>query len=326
MSSRPKRKSPTPTRKPANMGAQRPARDVGEICHGTVGFDDGQDHFTIKDERPAYIKVTLFQGYNPDTQGPNPDGSVARGREVLVRYDPTMGKIPPRGAHVIVARPAGMAECAGAFFLIGVTAPDRKWFPNRKSDEQMLYGPNGSFVRFKEDGTLYGFCSSGDEANGAPVQFELSPHGFRVNHPHGEAYCDTDGFGLAHSSGALISGGAIAGLSAPFDAYGSFVNVRAAIARLDVGMLTIGPNSGQDNLLHATPALATLTAIQTALSALRTWANAVGVDLHTLAAALAIPALTQDTPLLAVGAAVTASGGAVTACTTYGPTNCCTAS
>lgn len=317
---RPKARGFSPTRKPSNAGAKRRERDPGEICHGTVGWEDGQDHFDLEDEGVALLKVTLFAGHNPDTQGATPDPSRAAGRQVLVRYDPTAGRIPPDGAHVIVARPAGMAEGPGSFFLLGVTAPDPKWIPNRKSNETVVYGPNDSFLRINEQGTIFGFCKSGDSETDKPVQFELSRKGFRVDHPYGRFRTDRNGWEMQHASGAKVSAGSCGGLPAPLDAFSSFVNLEAAIVRIKSAAVSLGGDGFADNALKATSAFGALDAMQAALAAVATALTAVGADLLTLFAPLAPTVPTATIPIGNAVTAVGASGSGLATAHIHAPT------
>jgi hypothetical protein len=293
-----------------------------------VGWQDGGDHFDLDTEAVPLLKVTLYAGYNTEKQGQNTDPKRAQGMQILARFDGRSSDIPNDGEHVIVARPADMETTPGSFYVVGRPSPDPKWVPNRKSGEKIIFGPNDSFIRFKANGTIFLFVKSGDADSGKPVQVELSPDGFRVNHPHGETYCDVDGFGMSHSSGAAFSGGAVSGLPAPLDAFSSFINVRAAIVRLNAQALTLGPQTGQDNLLRATPTLSTLDIIQAEIASLQGCIAAIAADFLAV-----LPYSTGPTPPPATTAAigllataVAAGTAALTACHTYGPTQSCTGS
>lgn len=318
---RPKSPKLNPTRKPANIGRRR-QRDVGEIRHGTVGWEDGGDHFDLESEGVPLLKVTLFAGHNTETQGRNTDPKRAKGLQILARFDGKSSDIPNDGEHVIVARPADMETAPGSYYVIGRTMPDPKWIPNRKSGEKLIQGPNDSFIRIKQDGTLYIFVKAGEGDTGRPVQIELSADGFRINHPHGEAYCDTDGFGMSHSSGAAFSGGAIAGLPAPLDAFSSFLNMRAATVRLNAQAVVLGPQGGLDNLMRATPTLSTLDAMQAEIVALQACIAGVITDFTTAL----LPSVATTAAAGIATTVITAGAAALTACHTYGPTQSCTGS
>jgi len=327
----PRRRDLPPARTPNRPGRKQQSPDWGEIAHGTVGWEDGGEHFNIEDEGVPLLKVTLFQGFNTETQGPNSNPSRARGRQVLARFDGRASNIFDDGELVVMARPAGLEGAPGSYFVLGSAMPDPKWMPNRQSGEKVFFGPKDSFIRIKEDGTIFAFCKSGDADTGKPVQLELGPDGYRVNHPHGESYCDVDGFGMSHSSGAKFSGGALGGMPSPLDAFSSFLNLSAAILRVDCVAMTLGPLGGQDNLLKQTPILSFLGEVHGALSALQSSVSAVGAlaaaatplppgTVFVAAATAATAALTAST------AAVAAVASGLVTCSVTAPTNSCTMS
>lgn len=304
-----------PSRKPTMTRPPRP-RDAGEIVLGTVGYEDGQNHYDLEDEGVPLVKVTLFAGRNPDTEGENDTPTRARGRKILAVFDGRASDIPNDGEVVMLARPAGFEDGPGAFHIISRLAKDPKWIPNRTSGEKVIFGPNDSFLRFKEDGTIFLFCKDGEGDSARPIYVKVAANGFEVKHPHGRMRCDTNGFSMEHSSGAMVTGGAIGGLLPPLDVMSSFVALKAAIVRVDAVTTTIGPDAGQDNLMKAIPSLAAFTALQASVSAVLGLVELVMADLATAT----IPTTTATAAKTGVDSTVTASGTAVTAAGTAAPT------
>ncbi len=290
--------------------------DRGGIYDGTVGWEDGQPHYELKDEGLAVVKVRLFMGHNGVTEGENTTPGRARGRKILARIDPRVDDIPDDGDTVFVAVPVGRSDMIAGGAIIKRLARDPKWIPNRKPGEKVIVGPRESFIRFKEDGTIFACCKSGTDPDTArPVQFELGPDGFRVDHPYGRLRCDKYGFELQHNSGAKISGGSCA-VPAPLDTLGSFLNLEAAMVRVKSPVVSIGAAASSDNTLKAIPVLGTLDAMQTAIAACTEAIAAVVADLTNAL----IPATTSAPLSTAAGAATSAAGSALATCHGTGPT------
>lgn len=265
-------------RKPNKPPLRQRERDTGEIRHGTVGWDDGGDHFDLEPEGIPLLKVTLFAGHNTEQQGLNTEPTRARGMQILVRFNGRMSDIPKDGTHVIVVRPAGMEQTPGSYFLLQTVENDPKLVPNRKDGEKIIYGPKDSFVRFKEDGTIFMFVASSDEENAPPVFVKLSKTGWEVRHPHGRARVDKLGFEMAHSSGAAISGGAVSGAPAPLDAFSSFLNLRADMVKVEAAVIGLGPDSASpDMLIKYTPLLSAINALESYIEA----AHAALISMNT---------------------------------------------
>jgi hypothetical protein len=285
---RPKVRELTPTRR-GNIKT-RQQRDVGDVRHGTVGWGEGGEHFDVEPEGVPLLKVTLFAGHNTETQGINKDPTRAQGLQILVRFNGRVTDIPEDGTHVIVVRPAGMAETPGSYFLLQAVQPDPKLMPNRKAAEKIIYGPKDSFIRFKEDGTVFFFAAAGDDENAPPVFMKLGKDGWEVRHPHGRARANKLGFEMAHSSGAAISGGAVSGAPPPLDTFSSFVNVRAAMVKIEAAAVALGLDAANpDMLTKATPTLAAFAAIGAAFTALNTGLAQLMVDVTAHATALLTP-------------------------------------
>lgn len=310
-----KPKDMRPTRKPASARAVQ--KDRGEICRGTVGWDDGKSHFNLDPEGVPFVKVTLFKGHNPVTEGENKTPELARGHKVVMTIDPAVHPIPDAGTHVVVARVAGETY----YVLLTQVKRDPKWIPNRKSGEQVFFGPNDSFYRIKEDGTHYLFAKAGDGEDAKPVFVKIGRDGFEVRHPHGRMRADKLGFEMAHSSGAAVAGGALSGLPPPLDVLSSFLSLKAAMVNVEAAAVKLGTGPS-DNVMKSIPTLATLTAIQATFDALATYLTA----LHGIAGTVAVSgvnapiATLMATPFGAWNVARSASGAAVAAAATTAPT------
>jgi hypothetical protein len=308
-----------PTRKNRRGGGTK-VPDVGGVYDGTVGWEDGLDHFDLERSGVPLVKVTLFRGHNPVTEGENTTPARAKGRKIMARFDPKSGGIPDDGEHVIVAVPAGRSKISGASFIIGRANSDQKWIPNRKPGEEVISGPNDSFIRFKLDGSIVFFCKSGDADSGKPVQIDLSPDGFQVDHPYGRARSNKYGFELSHPASATsITGGSVGGLPAPLGAFSGFVSIEAPLVRINSPALVLGASVGQDNLLKALPVLATFDALQAAIIN-------INADLVAMCAAYT-PIASPYVPTVTLApTGLPGVAAAVTACHTAGPAQSCTGS
>lgn len=92
-------------------------RDPGGIYDGTVGWEDGEDHFDIGDDGVTLVKVTLHKGRMPDTDDAK-NSPRAKGTRVLTRISAPLYNIPPDGAEVHVSMPAGRLLDPGAGAII----------------------------------------------------------------------------------------------------------------------------------------------------------------------------------------------------------------
>ena len=121
------------THKPSEAELRRDPPDQGGIYDGTVGWADGSAHFDIDEESGiTLVKVTLFKGRNPDTDGAVSDG-LAHGREILCRIGAPLFNIPPKGAQVMVAMAAdrGLTPGAGVIFSIPIKSPGTQFSDSR---------------------------------------------------------------------------------------------------------------------------------------------------------------------------------------------------
>jgi hypothetical protein len=248
----------------------------GGIYDGTVGWEDGADHYDIEDSGVPLIKVTLFEGAGPIGSAPR-DGSRAHGVRVQARIDPTKDEIPEDGETVLVAIPARRMLVPGAPVILKSLKPDPKFVPNRKPGEKQIYGSKNAFVRFKDDGSIYLFTREENTEAGKTIYARLSPDGFEIEHPHMRASFGPNGFHAVHSSGARVDLGAIGGLPAPLDALSSYAKLAGAIIQLEASGVTIGPaGTPSDPLAKSTPLLLTLDAINAALVAIGSALTALG--------------------------------------------------
>jgi len=119
--------------------------DRGGIYDGTVGWEDGSDHFDLdSDSGVTLVKVTLFKGHNPTTDGEKTTAR-ARGTRVLCRIGAPLFNVPPDGAQVVVAMPAErMLVPGGGVIISQVIASPGNQFSATKA--KMDFGPDFDLV------------------------------------------------------------------------------------------------------------------------------------------------------------------------------------
>ena len=157
-------------------------RDQGGIFDGTVGWDDGDDHFDLdSDSGVTLVKVTLFKGHNPTTDGQKMTAR-ARGQRILCRIGAPLFNVPPDGAQVIVAMPADrMLVPGGGVIISQVIASPGNQFSATKA--KMDFGPDCDLVikarsitltdyedRYLTLGPKYGFKIGDSNANGCQLK------------------------------------------------------------------------------------------------------------------------------------------------------------
>jgi hypothetical protein len=91
---------------------------TGSIELGTVGWDDGGDHWDSVAGEPTLVKVRLFRGRNPTTDG-DAKTTEAQGSRLLCRISQPLNFIPDAGTQVIVGVPAGFGRTPGASMILG---------------------------------------------------------------------------------------------------------------------------------------------------------------------------------------------------------------
>lgn len=158
-----------------------PNNDVGGVFDGTVGWGDGKDHYDRADGEPVFVKVTLFAGYNADRDGIFEDGR-AHGQQVLCRINAQLQEIPPDGAYVVVAVPAGRLGTPGGSVIIAKVQnePANQFSANRV---KMDFGPDVDLIlkarsitfsdyedRYFTLGPTYGIKMGDADANGAQLK------------------------------------------------------------------------------------------------------------------------------------------------------------
>lgn len=259
-------------RKPADrtLTGATAQQDNGGIFDGTVGWEDGEDHFDLEDSGTALIKVTLFKGRSPDTE-PAKNDARAKGQRILARIDPEKDDIPPDGCQVMVAVPAGRASVPGAAVILKAVRPDAKFVPLRKPGEKLQFGPASNFTRMHADGKISLCTRTEDDDQGKSVYLQVRPDGFRLVHPHIKVMFDGTGAHITHSSGARVDLGAISGMPPPLDALSSYAKLSAALVSVEGSMVNIGAAGGL-----ATPPART--------DALLVVLNAIGAALDSLVA------------------------------------------
>lgn len=128
-----------------NEGTNRldPFADVGSIWDGTVGWDDGSQHYDILAEGRTLVRVTLFVGRDP--REVVRDDGLAHGRRILARVGAPMFRIPPRGTEVHVSIPAGRWDSPGAgVILCELQATPANQFSERTT--KLDFGPDANLV------------------------------------------------------------------------------------------------------------------------------------------------------------------------------------
>lgn len=156
--------------------------DRGGIYDGTVGWEDGADHFDLdSDSGVTLVKVTLFKGHNPTTDGEKTTAR-ARGTRVLCRIGAPLFNVPPDGAQVVVAMPAErMLVPGGGVIISQVIASPGNQFSATKA--KMDFGPDFDLVikarsitltdyedRYLTLGPKFGFKVGDADANGCQLK------------------------------------------------------------------------------------------------------------------------------------------------------------
>jgi hypothetical protein len=154
---------------------------TGGIEAGTVGWDDGSAHYDTAAGEVVLVKVTLFRGRNPD-RDPEPKEGRAGGTQILARVSAPMQTIPPDGAEVIVAVPAGFGLTPGAPVILAqvAVAPPNQFSASRS---KLDFGPDVDVVikarsvtitdyedRFITVGSRFGIKMGDAGANGAQLK------------------------------------------------------------------------------------------------------------------------------------------------------------
>jgi hypothetical protein len=118
--------------------------DSGSIELGTVGWQDGADHYDAEAGGLTLVKVTLFRGAAPPAEGETPDPERARGRQILARLSAPLWYVPADGAVVHVSIPAGFGAVPGGPMIIGVAAntPAQQFATNGGNDAILDFGPD----------------------------------------------------------------------------------------------------------------------------------------------------------------------------------------
>jgi hypothetical protein len=106
--------------------------DRGSLELGTVGWEDGGDHYDNQDGQPTLVKVTLFRGRNATTDDATKT-TRAQGHRLLARVSQPMNNIPKDGTQVMVAIPAGFGLSPGAGMIIAAAgnAPPNQFEADR---------------------------------------------------------------------------------------------------------------------------------------------------------------------------------------------------
>jgi hypothetical protein len=165
----------------ADILPEKNAGKLGPIEAGTVGWEDGKDHFDVASGEVALVKVTLFRGRNPDRDPPLTEGR-AGGLRILARISAPMNDIPPDGTEVLVAFPSGIELVPGVAVIFAQPAITP---PNQFSKERakLDFGPDRDLLikarsititdyedRYITIGPTYGIKMGDAESNGAQLK------------------------------------------------------------------------------------------------------------------------------------------------------------
>lgn len=263
-----------------------PPRDNGEVQLGTVGWidaDDSVDPGTATNDGVTLVRVTLYQGRDPNEEL---DPTRAQGTRILARN--SGGEvIPQKGSQVVVVRPAGL-NGPGCWHV--VCNPGAVFGP-------VLPADGGTFIRRGRDGTVSIGTTDDGTSNGRLIYFQIKRDGFVFLAPWGKITFDQGGLHALHHSGARLDLGGLGGLPSPLDTMSSYAQLGASIMRLNGSAITMGPDTGVfEQVAKALTTLGVFSAISTYLTT---------VD-AALVALMAVPA-----NLAAAGAAVTAETAAL---------------
>lgn len=141
--------------------------------------------------------------------------------------------------------------------------------PTLLKGESIQYGVAGNFVRCHADGRLSLFTTDDGTPNGKTVALQVKPDGLLFNAPWGKIVFDATGFHVLHSSGAAIDLGAIGGLPAPLAALGSYVKLTAAMVQREASIIADGTAGASEPVAKSIALLATLGAMQSAITSLQ---------------------------------------------------------
>jgi len=117
---------------------------TGSLELGTVGWEDGKDHYDLVGGQPTLVKVTLWRGATPGSGKARTNGR-AGGTQVLCRVSRPLNFIPEDGSEVMVALPAGYETTPGAGFIQNVTAPAPE-IQHSETKAKMEFGPEVDLV------------------------------------------------------------------------------------------------------------------------------------------------------------------------------------
>lgn len=207
-------------------------RDPGGIYDGTVGWEDGDDHFDIDPDGVTLVKVTLHKGRMPDTDDA-PTNDRAKGTRILARISAPLYNIPPDGSEVHVSMPAGRLLDPGAGAIIAqLSASPAGQFNGSKS--KLDFGPDFDLVikarsitltdyedRYLTLGPTYGFKIGDANANGCQLKNDqwlfytsdgtAATTTFRLSKSDGIALMINDGqtCGMTMQSGEWVGVGSV---------------------------------------------------------------------------------------------------------------------
>jgi len=115
----------------------------GRIEMGTVGWEDEVEWaFKSDDDGMTLIRVQLYRGrdYTQPLKA-----KVGQGPKILCCIDAGLYRIPPKGARVYVALPAGMEDGPGAGIIFAMAAPS----PNGQLEKDRIvmdFGPDAHVI------------------------------------------------------------------------------------------------------------------------------------------------------------------------------------
>lgn len=148
--------------------------------------------------------------------------------------------------------------------------------------ESLMYGQEGQFIRCRNGGEIAMMTTDDGTTDGQSIYMSMKPTGFTRTSPWGTERFDSTGWHVNTTTGASLDIGGIGGIPG-FSAFGSYVNMQAAMARINSMAVSLGSNPIQDNVALSTATLAAFTAATTVI-------DAVGVVLASLIPASGVTA------------------------------------
>lgn len=161
--------------------------------------------------------------------------------------------------------------------------------PPIQKGESVVYNCFAQFVRLAADGSVTLFTTSDGTTNGQSVYQRVETGAFKQVAPWGTATFDWSGWHVQTKAGGRFSLTGIAGLPAPFSAMLASCALLEAQTIVLEGTVQLGAGEGQLPVALATPLLAYLAQMATALQDIATAVKALATTPVTTSAGPATP-------------------------------------